>query len=65
MFLKKLNKDDNLSLNNYGLYKVLHENGSMPYKLELHSSLGVHLISHVSYLNKVIGDMIPIKIILK
>jgi hypothetical protein len=34
--------------------------GSMTYKLEFPQHLCVHLISHVSYLNKVIGENISV-----
>ena len=35
----------------------------MEYKLELHASSRVHPVFHVSWLNKVIGDNIPIQTI--
>ena len=57
-------KDNKLSLKYYGPYKVLQKIGTMPYKLELLASSRVHLVFHVSCLNKVIGDKIPAKTIL-
>jgi len=36
----------------------------MTYKLELPASSQVHLVFHISCLNKVIGDKIPIQIVL-
>jgi len=35
----------------------------MAYKLELPSSSQVHLVFHVSCLNKVIGDKLPVQIV--
>ena len=63
MSLKKLNKDTKLAPKYYGPYKVLQKISSMAYKLELPSTSWVHLVFHVSCLNKVIGDTIPIQTI--
>ena len=64
MSLKYLNKDNKLAPKYYGPYKVLQKIGSMAYKLELPATSWVHTVFHVSYLNKVIGDKIPIQTIL-
>ena len=63
MSLKQLNKDNKLSPKYYIPYKVLQKIGSMAYKLELPTSSRVHLVFHVSCLNKVIGDKFPIQIV--
>ena len=60
MSLKKIYKHK-LEPRYYGPYKVLHNIGSMAYKLELPSSSRAHPIFHVSCLNKVVGDRIPIQ----
>ena len=57
-------KDNKLSPKYYGPYKVLQNIGTMAYKLELHASLRVHLIFHVSYLKKVIREKIKLQTIL-
>ena len=64
MSLKQLNKDNKLAPKYYGPYKVLQKIGSMAYKLELPATSWVHSVFHVSYLNKIIGDKIPIQTIL-
>ena len=43
---------------------MLQNIGTMAYKLELPSSSRVHLVFHVSCLNKVIGENIPVHTIL-
>ena len=48
----------------YNPYKVLHKIDSMDYKMELPSPSRIHPIFHVSCLNKVIGDKLPIQTIL-
>jgi hypothetical protein len=63
MSLKQAKKDNKLSPKYYGPYKVLQKIGTMAYKLELPASSRVHPIFHVSCLNKVIGDKIPIQTI--
>jgi hypothetical protein len=63
MCLNQANKDNKVSLNYYGPYKVLQKIGSMAYKLELLASSRVHPIFHVSCLKKVIGDKIPVQTI--
>ena len=63
MSLKKLNQDNKLAPKYNGPYKVLQNIGSMAYKLELPASSRIHLVFHVSWLNKVIGDTIPIQTI--
>ena len=60
MSLKNTKKDNKLSTKYYGAYKELQKIGSMAYKLELR----VHEVFHVSYLNKVIGDKLPVQTIL-
>ena len=62
--LKKAKKDNKLSQNYYGMYKVLQKIGTMAYKLELPIASKVHPIFHVSCLKKVIGDKFPVQIIL-
>jgi hypothetical protein len=63
MSLKKAKKDNKLSPKYYGPYKVLQNIGTMEYKLEFPASSRVHLVFHVSCLNKVIGDKIPVQTI--
>ena len=64
MSLKKAKKDNKLSPNYYGPYKVLQNIGTMVYKLELPASSRVHPIFHVSFLKKVIGDKLLVQTIL-
>jgi hypothetical protein len=64
MSLKKSKKDNKLSPNYYGPYKVLQKIGTMEYKLELPASSRVHPVFHVSCLKKVIGDKISVQTIL-
>jgi hypothetical protein len=64
MSLKQAKKDNKLSPNYYGPYKVLQKIGTMAYKLELSASSRVHPVFHVSCLKKVIGDKIPVQTIL-
>jgi hypothetical protein len=64
MSLNQAKKDNKLSPMYYGPYKVLQKIGTMAYKLGLHASSRVHPIFHVSCLNKVIGDKIPVQTIL-
>ena len=47
MSLKQANKDNKLSTNYYGPYKVLQKIGTMEYKLELSTSSQVHPFFHV------------------
>ena len=63
MSLKQDKKDNKLSPKYYGPYKVLQKIGTMTYKLELPASSRVHPVFHVSCLNKVIGDKIPVQTI--
>jgi hypothetical protein len=58
MSLKQAKKDNKLSPNYYGPYKVLQNIGTMAHKLELPASSRVHPVFRVSCLNKVIGDKI-------
>ena len=60
MFVKNTKKDTKLSPKYYDPYKVLHNNYSMAYKLELPASSRVHPVFHVSYLKLVIGDKLPV-----
>ena len=62
--LKKSKKNNKLSPKYYGPYNVLQNIGTMAYKLDLPVSSQVHPVFHVSCLNKVISDKIPIKTIL-
>lgn len=64
MSLKQAKKDNKLSPDYYGPYKMLQNIGTMAYKLELHVASRLHLVFHVSCLKKVIGNKIPIKTIL-
>ena len=64
MSLKQAKKDNKLSPKYYGPYKVLEKIGTMAYKLELLASSRVHQVFHVSCLNNVIGDKLPIQTIL-
>jgi hypothetical protein len=63
MSLKQAKKDNKLSPNYYGPYKVSQNIGTMAYKLELSASSQVHPVFHVSCLNNVIGDKIPVQTI--
>ena len=65
MSLKQAKKDNKLSPKYYGPYKVWQKMFTMEYKLELPTSSRVHPFFHVSCLNKVIGDKIPVKTIFK
>jgi len=64
MSLKQAEKDNRLSPKYYGPYKVLQNIGTMAYKLEFPASSRLHPIFHVSCLNNVIGDKIPVQTIL-
>ena len=64
MSLKQAKKDNKLSPNYYGPYKVLQNICTMAYKLELLPSSQVHPVFHVSCLNKVIGENLPVQTIL-
>jgi hypothetical protein len=64
MYLNKKNNDNKLAPKYYGPYMVLQRIGSMAYKLELPPYSRVHLVFHVSFLNKVIGNKIPVQTIL-
>ena len=61
--LKKINKHNKVAPKYYGPYKVLYKIGSIAYKLELSSFSSEHPIFHISCLNKVIQDKIPIQAI--
>ena len=50
MSLKQAKKDNKLSPNYYGLYKVLQNIGTMAYKLELAAASQFHPVFHVSCL---------------
>jgi hypothetical protein len=64
MSLKQAKKDHKLSPKYYGPYKVLQKIGTMAYKLDFPTSSQVHPVFHVSCLQKVIGDKIPVQTIL-
>ena len=57
-------KDNKLSPNYYGPYKVLQKIGTMAYKLELPASSRLHTGFDVSCLKKVIGNKILVQTIL-
>ena len=57
-------RDNKLSPNYYGPYKVLKNISTMAYKLELLAFSRVHLVFHVSCLKKVIGGKLPVQKIL-
>ena len=61
--LKKSKKDNKLSPKYYSTYKVLQNIGIMTYNLEFLASSWLHPVFHVSCLNKVIGDKLPIQTI--
>ena len=63
MSLKQSKKDNKLSPKYYGPYKVFQKIGTMAYKLQLHVSLRVHPVFHVSCLKKVIGDKLLVQTI--
>ena len=63
MSLKHAKKDNKLSPKYYGRYKALQNIGTMAYKLDVPASSRVHPVFHVSFLNKVIGDKIPVQTI--
>ena len=56
-------KDNKLSQNYYGSYKVLQNIGTMEYKLELLASSRVHPVFHFSCLKNIIGDKLPVQTI--
>ena len=62
MPLKQAKKDNKLSPNYYGPYKMMQKIGTMACKLELLASSQVHPVFHVSCL-KVIGDKLPVQTI--
>jgi hypothetical protein len=62
--LKQRKKDNKLTPKYYGPYKVLQRIGSMDYKLELPPCSHVHLVFHVFFSKKVIGDKISVHAIL-
>jgi len=61
MSLKQAKKDNKLSPKYYSSYKVLQNIGTMAHKLELPTSSRVHPVFHVSCLNKVIGNKLPVQ----
>jgi hypothetical protein len=63
MSLKK-QKDNKLASKHYIPYKVLQRIRSMSYKLEFPPYSCVHMVFHVSCLNKVISEKILVKTIL-
>src|SRR3984885_6559157 len=65
MSLKQAKKDNKLSPKYYGPYKVLQKIGTMAYKLEFPADSTLHPFFHVSCLNKVIGDKLPVQTILR
>ena len=64
MSLKQAKKDNKLSPNYYGLYKVLQKIGTMAYKLELPATSRLHPVFDVSFSKKVIDDKLPVQTIL-
>jgi hypothetical protein len=63
MSLKKAKKDNKLSPNYYGPYKVLQKVGTMTYKLKFLASSRVHPVFHFSCLKKVISENISVQTI--
>ena len=63
MSLNQSKKDKKLSPKYHGPYKVFQKARTIAYKLELLASSWVHPVFHVSFLNKVIGDKIPVQTI--
>ena len=63
MSFKQAKKDNKLSPKYYAPYKVLQKIGTMTYKLELPASSRVHPVVHVSCLNKVTGEKLPVQTI--
>jgi hypothetical protein len=64
MSLKQQKKDNKFAPKYYGPYKLLQRIENMDYKLELPPSSHVHLVFHVSCLNKVVNDKIQVQTIL-
>jgi hypothetical protein len=61
MSIGKQNKDNKLTPKYYGPYAVVHRIGCMAYILEFPPSSRVHSVFHFSFLNKVIGNKIPVQ----
>jgi len=64
MSLNHAKNDNKLAPNYYGPYKVFQNIGTMAEKLEFPTSSQVHPIFHVSCLNKVSGEKLPIQTML-
>ena len=64
MSLKNTKNDNKLSPKYDSPYKVLQNIGSMAYKLEPPASSRIHLVFHVSCLNKVINDKLLVQTML-
>jgi len=58
-------KDNKLSPKNCDPYKVLQNIGNIAYKLDLPASSRVHLVFHVSCVNKVISQKLPVQTTLR
>ena len=54
----------NLAPKFYGPYKIIKNIGSVAYKLALPVTSKIHLVFHVSYLNKVVGQNCRVQTIL-
>ena len=57
--MKQQKKNNKLSPRYFGPYQIMQNIGSVAYKLQLPPTTKMHLVFHVSYFKKVIGQNIP------